>query len=61
MEITPHDASETYFQTYCLLFVPGPVQPAVTVTTQEDGVLPPVSVSAAGRHAALVLESKVRQ
>lgn len=35
---------------------PGPVQLVVTMTTQEDGVLSP-----AGRHAALVLGSKVRQ
>ncbi len=31
------------------------------MTTQEDGVFPPDAVSAVGRHAALVLGSKVRQ
>lgn len=58
----PDVSSKTYFQTLSLYnCLPGPVQPAVTVTTQEDGVLPPESVSVAGRHAALVLGSKVRQ
>lgn len=41
--------------------IPGPIQPALTTTTQEDGVFPPKTVSAGGRHAALALGSKVRQ
>lgn len=41
--------------------IPGPVHPAVTTTTQEDGVVPADAASAAGRHAALVSGSKVRQ
>lgn len=41
--------------------VPGPVQPAVTMTTQDEGAFPSDGVSAGGRQAALVKGSKVRQ
>lgn len=41
--------------------VPGPDQPAVTMTTQDEGAIPSDGVSAGGRHAALVEGSKVTQ